>query len=294
MKIQKLFGWEPSSCKIYTEAYHKFGGSVNMHPDVVTFFMKKKMHLNFFHYKKNNEVVAAYFTAGRGNVGFNVWRDYPLSYDEVVMPIDSTRRIILPERNNRLSGLQSDLVLNSMFAFRNKRKVCIVKDEFSSKTTRKRNCELKKFIAEGGEFFNLKDMSAGDIADIYVHLFKRRFADSVRCYDKNKIKDFILNVPHLVAGNCLFFRGAPGAIDLVFHAQNNDFVYFDVPNGGLEPSITQFSLGSLLMWKNILDAKELCKDLRKKMVFSIGLYEKKWDYKLMWANAIPTGKTLML
>lgn len=294
MIIQKLLGWEPSNYKIYTDAYHKFGGSVNMHPDVIEFFLKKNMQLKFFHYKKNDEVIAAYFTDDKGSIGFNVWREYPLSYDEIVMPIDSNTNIILPEKNNRLSSLQSGMILNSIYAFRNKRKVCIVKDEFSAKTTRKRNRELRKFLEEGGATFYLNDMSAGDIADIYVYLFKRRFADNVRCYDKNKIKDLILNVPHLISGNCLFFKGAPSAIDLVFYAKNKDFVYFDVPNGGLEPSITQFSLGSLLMWKNIFDAKELCSALNKKMIFSIGLYEKQWDYKLMWSNAIPTGKTLML
>jgi hypothetical protein len=30
------------------------------------------------------------------------------------------------------------------------------------------------------------------------------------------------------------------------------------------------------------------------MVFSIGLYEKEWDYKLRWADTAKTGKIMTL
>lgn len=290
----KLLGWEPSSYEIYQDAYYKYGGGINMHPNVIAFFQNKNTQLNYYHLKRNDEVVAAYFTSEAGCVGFNVWRDYPISYDEVIMPIRLAENIILPEKNNRVSGLHKGVILNAMFTFRNKRKVCIVKETFSAKTVRKRNSEQRKFISDGGSFTALKDMSAGDVAEIYTYLFKRRFADTVRCYEKNKLKDFIANVSHLITGNCLFYKGAPCAIDLIFHATNNDMIYFDVPNGGLEPDITKFSLGSLLMWKNINDARTMCDELNKKMIFSIGMYEEKWNYKLMWADAVATGKSLIL
>lgn len=48
------------------------------------------------------------------------------------------------------------------------------------------------------------------------------------------------------------------------------------------------------MWKNIVDAREVCRNENKAMQFSIGLYDKKWDYKLLWAETQPTGKSLVL
>ena len=48
------------------------------------------------------------------------------------------------------------------------------------------------------------------------------------------------------------------------------------------------------MWKNIVDAREVCRNENKVMQFSIGLYDKKWDYKLLWAETQPTGKSLVL
>ncbi|MGU3488999.1 Mig-14 family protein [Enterobacter bugandensis] len=290
----KLLGWENSSYEIYEETYYKHGGSVNMHPDVISFFLKKRAHLNFYHLKRNNEVIAAYFICDDGKIGFNVWRDYPISYDEVVLPIACSEHIYLPEKSNRISGLHKNIIRNGIYAFRSKRKICIVKDIFSAKTVRKRNSEQRKFLLDGGEYIALKEMTARDIAKIYTYLFKKRFSDTVRCYEESKINDFISSVPDLVGGNCLFYNGAPCAIDLVFHAISNKFIYFDVPNGGLDPTIAKFSLGSLLMWKNINDAKRMCDDFNKEMIFSIGLYQKKWDYKLMWADSISTGKTLML
>ena len=98
----------------------------------------------------------------------------------------------------------------------------------------------------------------------------------------------------MVTGNVLFFEGAPVAIDLVLCARSEKSLYFDVPNGGIDPSITAFSPGSLLMWKNIVDAREVCRNENKAMQFSIGLNDKKWDYKLLWAETQPTGKSLVL
>jgi len=37
-----LLGWKKSGFTIYEEVFHKYGGSVNAHPDVVRFFLKNK------------------------------------------------------------------------------------------------------------------------------------------------------------------------------------------------------------------------------------------------------------
>ncbi|EMB2344127.1 GNAT family N-acetyltransferase [Klebsiella pneumoniae] len=289
-----LFGWERSDFSIYREAFFKYGGSVNTHPDVVRFFMEsKKITFRFWHYRRNGKVTAAYFDCGDGHLGLNVWRDYPVSCDEVIIPVAPEQKIILPQKTNRLSAVHRRSIRNASFALRQKRKVCLVRETFSAKTTRKRNSELRKFLATGGETLPLKAMSPRDIADLYVYLFRLRFADRVRCYDKNRIEEMLSALPHMIFGNALFYKGAPCAVDLILFGESEDALYFDVPNGGLDPALRQFSPGSLLMWKNISDARALCESRSKKMVFSIGLYEKNWDYKLMWADACPTGRTLI-
>jgi len=290
-----LLGWEPCSYDIYAETYQKFGGSINMHPDIIAFFMKKGLrNISFWHYPHHGETSAAYFVIDNNQIGLNVWREYPVSFDEVLFPASSENKLWLPDRTNRLSSRHREGIHNATYFHRTKGKICRIKDSFSDKTIKKRNGELRKFMAQGGSCYRLSDLSPKEIASLYVRLFKLRFADSVRCYDEAKIAELLSVVPHLIFGNVLFYADTPCAIDLVFSANSNSMVYFDVPNGGVDPRYSAFSPGSMLMWANISDARALCFNENKEMIFSIGLYEKEWEYKLRWASAIKTGKVISL
>ncbi|HBQ1261844.1 TPA: Mig-14 family protein [Klebsiella pneumoniae] len=294
MSLKHLIsGWKPCSYDVYAETYQRFGGSVNMHPDIVEFFMRKGQRgFSFWQYCKNGDVVAAYFIVDNKEVGLNVWREFPVSFDEVMLPVSADQKIWLPDKTNRLSSRHRDTILNSAFFYRTKRSICQVKTSFSGKTIKKRNGELRKFMGMGGECYRLSDMSPKDIASLYVRLFKLRFGDSVRCYEEEKIEELISAVPHLIFGNVLFYADTPCAIDLVLSANSDNMVYFDVPNGGVDPKYSAFSPGSMLMWANISDARDLCTTQDKEMVFSIGLYEKDWEYKLRWADTAKTGKVI--
>ncbi|EOL8942424.1 Mig-14 family protein [Cronobacter dublinensis] len=292
-----LAGWEPSDFHIYKETYRQYGGSVNTHPDAVEFFMQHKdMRFTFWHFFNValNKITAAYFTVNDQDFDLNVWREYPLSYDEVMMPIAENARVLLPIKTNRLSLRHRNSVLNSSFLFRTKRKVCLVKDQFSTKTIKKRNSELRKFLASGGESHQLSALEVGDIADFYIYLFNKRFSDTVRCYGKLNLIEMLTPLKHMIAGSLFFYKGAPCAIDMVLKAESDNLIYFDVPNGGLDPVFNPLSPGSLLMWNNINEARSLCHSGNKAMIFCIGLYDKNWDYKLRWANAQRTGKTLVI
>ena len=61
---------------------------------------------------------------------------------------------------------------------------------------------------------------------------------------------------------------------------------------GVDPKYSEFSPGSMLMWTNISDARDLCTTQGKEMVFSIGLYYQDWEYKLRWADIAKTGKVI--
>lgn len=291
---KKLLGWECSNYDIYKETYREYGGSVNMHPHVIDFFLKRKVNLDFFHLKKNDKIVAAYFTSNGGCLGFNVCQDFPISYDEVLLPVCDSYKIFLPEKNDRISSLHKGVIINSLYTSKMKGKIFLVKDEFSDKTIEDRNIEQDVFLSDGGEYINLKDISARDIAEMYIYLFRRQFGNNVHCYKKNKLKDFIANVPDLVVGNCLFYKKVPCAMDLIFHSVNKTFIYYSVISGGVEPDIKGHDFSSLLMWRNIIDAKSACIKANKKMLFSIGLLKDFPDNKFMFVNATSTGKTIML
>lgn len=290
-----LCGWVPSDLSVYEAAWRRYGGSVNMHPDVVRFFMhEQKMKVDFWHREKEGDITGAYFETDKNQVGLNVWRDYPVSFDEVMLPVSPAQRFILPSGARRLSCAHRGSILNVLWPRQGRRGVCRIKATFSAKTTRKRNGELGRFLAAGGEILPLAGMPAGEIAGLYVSLFKARFGGTVRCYDPARIEALFGALPQLVAGNVLLFRGAPCAIDLVLWADSDRFMYVDVPNGGFDPALSAYSPGSLLMWVNIRDAREESARANKPLYFSIGLNEAGWGYKQRWAEVYPTGRALMI
>lgn len=208
--------------------------------------------------------------------------------------LNQEKKLWLPEQAKRLSPRHRHNIINSTYSFISKRQVCHVKDNFSAKTIKKRNGELKRFFAHGGTSYSLAELSEKDISQLYVHLFKLRFADTVKCYEKDKLNSFLSSVRPLIAGNVLFYDGLPCALDIVLNAKTINIIYSDVPNGGVDPKFSKHSPGSLVMWKNIVDARQTCITHKKEMIFSLGGYAEKWKYKLRWAEALKTGKSLCI
>lgn len=291
----RMTGWMASDFDIYENLFMKYGGSINTHPDVVRFFMSHRpARYQFWHRCVEGEITAAWFTVEGNTPGLCVWRDYPVSWDEVRFPFAPGQRFVLPIRTNRLSPWHRHQVMNAFFSERQSRRMCFIKQAFSGSTIKKRKGELRRFMEAGGEIVKLSEMSASDIARMYVRLFRLRFNHSVRCYEQQNIAQLLSAVPHMVAGNALFFRGQPCALDLVLCGRSEKMAYFDVPNGGLDPQFLSFSPGSVLMWANICDARSQCLSEQREMIFSVGVYDKDWEYKLRWAEPEATGRVISL
>jgi len=66
-----------------------------MHPDVVEFFMRKGMRkFSFWQFCSDDKITAAYFTVDDKDLGLNVWREYPISFDEVMLPISLEKNFV--------------------------------------------------------------------------------------------------------------------------------------------------------------------------------------------------------
>lgn len=290
---RKLLGWARSDFVTYKEVYKKFGGSINMNPDVLEYFLQEKnICVEFFHYEKNGEIIASYFLIDGREVGLNVAQDFPVTFDEVLIPMDKQAKFVFPDSTNKLSVGNRANVKNATFTLFRKKQVCWVKESFSAKNDKARRNEFNKFIKSGGEVKSYDELSPQELAEIYIHLFKLRFADSVRCYEAENLICILTKFRHMLFGNVLYMHGKPCAYDLMLKSESDGAVYFDVPNGGLDKNYLHLSIGSILMWLNIKSAKELCQSLNKKMTISIGVYEPQWEYKKRWATVSHVGKVI--
>lgn len=127
MKIQEvkriLTRWQPSSFTLYREAFTLYGGSINMHPDIVDYFMRRhNWHFKFFHYKEDDVIKGAYFICNDQNIGILTRRTFPLSSDEILIPMAPDLRCFLPDRTNRLSALHQPQIRNAVWKITRKNK----------------------------------------------------------------------------------------------------------------------------------------------------------------------------
>ncbi|MBD8216624.1 GNAT family N-acetyltransferase [Erwinia persicina] len=289
-----LYGWEKSDAKIYRNAYQLFGGSLNVNPDVLDFIANhENLRISYFHREKNGVITGAYPLIEEQCVGVNLWGKYPFSYDEIMLPLSPHAKILFPEKSNRLSPTHNNLLLNANYTLARKNAICIVKQQFSTKSEKNRRNEFNRFIKAGGMVRDQSVFSAEELSEIYVHLFTARFQGKVKCFDTGLLTATLTSLRHLVFGSILFVRDAPCAMDLVLHAESDNQIYFDVPNGGVDPCFSSLSPGSLLMWKNIQAARQHCETRQKEMRFSLGASDADWRYKQRWATPYKTGKVIV-
>lgn len=291
---KNLVGWVESNFDIYKIAYSTYGGGINTHPSLIEHMIKNyDCKGTFYHLEIRGVIVGACYINDKGKIGLDVWRKFPITYDEVLIPLSREVKSFLPLHTNRLSMRNKRNVLNTSYNLLSKNKLCVVKDSFSKKTTKNRRNQMNKFIAAGGTVRSVEEFSQEELTTIYITLFKKRFGETVRCYTRESLLDLMTHFKHMIFGHILFIKDSiPCAFDLIIKAECQNWFYFDVPNGGVDPEYNYLSPGSVLMWLNINAAKEMSRTLSKECIFTLGLYQKNWEYKLLWCDAVPLGKVI--
>lgn len=297
MKIQEvkriLTRWQPSSFTLYREAFTQYGGSINMHPDIVDYFMRRhNWHFKFFHYKEDDVIKGAYFICNDQNIGILTRRTFPLSSDEILIPMAPDLRCFLPDRTNRLSVLHQPQIRNAVWKIARKKQNCLVKETFSSKFERTRRNEYQRFLKKGGSVKSVDDCSSDELTHIFIELFQSRFGNTLSCYPADNLTNFFSQLRHLLFGHILYIEGTPCAFDIVLKSESQMNVYFDVSNGAIKNEFRPLSPGSILMWLNINRARHYCQERQKKLIFSIGILKPEWEYKRLWSTPYFTGKSI--
>lgn len=126
-----ITAWKPSTFEMYKNTFEKYGGSVNMHPDVVSYFMKHHdWKFDFFHYEKDGDIKGSYFLCNGNQVGIMARRSYPLSSDEVLIPFAPYAKCFFPDKTNKLSIINKQNIINATWKIARKKQNCIIKEFF--------------------------------------------------------------------------------------------------------------------------------------------------------------------
>lgn len=289
----KLLGWKPSNYEIYCQAYREFGGSVCSHPLVLKVLEDSAPNqIQFFHKEVNGKIVGAFFADKRGEI-IHPYKKIPVIFENIILPISPTLGgCYLPAKSKELSIRHQKQFLNYTYGMLNRRSICLVKDSFSKKTNKKRQSEMNKFLNSGGEVVPISAFSSEQLSEIYIKLFNIRWGGTYHCSSIEKLAKFIASIRPLLFGNVLIYKGEPCAYDLIYQAECDNWIYFDDHNGGVNTDIKDFSVGTLLLFANINEARGLCQQKNKEFIFSLGRANDKWAYKKLWANEIKLGKII--
>ncbi|WP_092521121.1 GNAT family N-acetyltransferase [Xenorhabdus japonica] len=293
MKIKALFsGWKNCDFEQYKEAYVLFGGGVSTHPNIVS-FLEKHLDGQFYFYIKKTEfgIKGACFSYQNKKLIEEIQTKYPLSYDEIIFPIATDTKLFLPVKSKRLSPIHEINFINASYrSLFSKRQICLIKDSFSYKTRRNRSNEINKFKRAGGEIRPSSEFRAEELVDIYIDLYQKRWNQSHSEEQKKHLLEIYTELREHIFGNVLLINGKPCAYDFVLWADSPKWISFDAINGGYDPEYAHLSVGSVLMWVNIQEAKALCQQGDKTMRYSLG--NPTFEYKNRWCETLPLGKVL--
>lgn len=213
MKIQEvkriLTRWQPSSFTLYREVFTQYGGSINMHPDIVDYFMKRhNWHFKFFHYKEDDKIKGAYFICNDQNIGILTRRTFPLSSDEILIPMAPDLRCFLPDRTNRLSALHQPQIRNAIWKLARKKQNCLVKETFSSKFEKHAVMNISDFLKRR-KCKSVADCSSDELTHIFIELFRSRFGNTSSCYPADNLANFLVNCITFCLGIFFILKGYP-------------------------------------------------------------------------------------
>ncbi|WMV72435.1 GNAT family N-acetyltransferase [Xenorhabdus griffiniae] len=287
-----LSGWEKSNFEQYKEAHALFGGCTLTHPNIVSFLDKHLDGQFCFYIKKTaSGVKGACFSSKNKKLIEEMQTKYPVSYDEIVFPIVTDAKLFLPIKSKRLSPIHEKNFINASYRpLFSKRQICLIKDSFSYKTRRNRSNEINKFKRAGGEIRPSSEFSAEELVDIYIDLYQQRWNNGHSEEQKKHLLEIYTELREHIFGNVLLINGKPCAYDFVLWAESPKWISFDAINGGYDPEYAHLSVGSILMWVNVQEAKALCHQGDKTMRYSLG--NPTFEYKNRWCETLPLGKVL--
>jgi len=295
--IRELFsficGWRECDRKCYENAYMLYGGSSNTHPGIVDFINSENNHkLRYFIKKIRGETIAAIFTNDKMELCQPQSRTAHLhvSFDEVIFPAKPDTLFVLPFKSKYISEVNRENIINLLPNIFNKRYVCIVKNFFCSKTHKRRRNEINFFLRNGGEIRCVKDYSPSEICHIYRNLYIMRWGEKFDESYFNSLKKFLNTCPEVLFGHVLLIDKKPCAIDYIVKTDSPKWLYFDVVNGGLDPAYKSLSLGSVLMWLNIQEARIQAQIAQKTVRFNLG--NPTMEYKKRWTLCHKLYRTL--
>ncbi len=285
--------WQAGTAADYRAAYHRFGGSVITHPDMIAALERLcAIEVDYRLFCPNGKLLGAvalwedkYLVGDKRLLKKRRKRDRVDSGNaEVILPFDRTAQTDIGWLGARfISELHCDQFTNLR---RQEETLSLARpfpDGFSRKFRYNRRRELRLFEQDGGTVISFDQLDDAAIAEHYIGLFHKRWGKKPKGYEL--LHQFIPAVRSLLKGHLLLMNDRPVAIQLVYLAKTCRGVSAEYVNGGVDPAFSHYSPGSILSYLNLEMATATAAADQLPLRYSFGITDK--EYKDTWCAPHP-------
>lgn len=282
-------GWQVIDAQAYTQAWHRFGGSVATHPEIVERLAQlADIPVRYLGWQQGTALQAAIPVWGRhlalskdvlkaaGKKGL-----FDLGNAEIILPAEPGAGAPLRHHTRYLGepnvGRFSGLVSQSEALA-----LARVPEDLSKKFRYNQRRELRLLEEAGGQVRPVSDFSPADFAHMYCELFQRRWGFPAT--GAARMNDVLTLLQPFMMGSVLFMNDAPIAIQLIYRVEAPEWISVEYVNGGVDPLTRDFSPGSVLSYLNTQSAWADARSLGKALRFSFGRADR--EYKARWCNPV--------
>ncbi|MEE4909289.1 antimicrobial resistance protein Mig-14 [Pseudomonas alliivorans] len=283
-------GWTEIDAAAYTQAWHRFGGSVATHPNVVErLSVFADIPVRYLGWEQGGDIKAAIATWGRslalskdelkrhGKKGL-----FDLGNAELILPVAQGVEVPVRHCGRYISSLNEGQV-STFKPQAESLAMARTPEELSKKFRYNQRRELRLLEEAGGTVRPVSEFGSAELARMYCELFKRRWGfEATGASHKAEVIELLRD---LLMGSVVFLNDAPIAIQLVYRVEAPEWVSVEYVNGGVDPETRDFSPGSVLSFVNTQSAWEDARALGKSLRFSFGRADR--EYKDRWCNPVP-------
>ena len=283
-------GWTVIDASAYAAAWHKFGGSVATHPQVLERLAGLAgIPVRYLGWQQGGELVAAVPCWGRhlalskdvlkrqGKRGL-----FDLGNAEIILPIADAVQVPVRQRMRYVSELNGPKLLGAT-AQKEGLALARVPEDYSKKFRYNQRRELRLLEEAGGVIRPMLDLSAHEQALIYADLFQRRWG--FEATGKDHLAEVFGLLREFMTGSLIYLNDEPVAIQVLYQVQAPGWVSLEYINGGVDPQNREFSPGSVLSFINTQDAWAAARAQGKPLRYSFGRADR--EYKDRWCHTVP-------
>lgn len=283
-------GWRVIEATQYAEAWHRFGGSVATHPELVERLARlAEIPVRYLGWEQHGELVAAMPCWGRhlalskdvlkkaGKRGL-----FDLGNAEIILPIAAQASVPVRQRMRYVSELNAGRI-STLQDQAEGLALARQPEEYSKKFRYNQRREQRLLEEAGGVLRPMQDFSPAEQAAMYADLFQRRW--QFEAPGKSRLEDVFSLLREFMTGSVVMLGEQPIAIQILYRVESPGWVSVEYINGGVDPQQRDFSPGSVLSFVNTQAAWAEARALGKPLRYSFGRADR--EYKERWCNQVP-------